>query len=211
MPSMLSSEFKLLDAFLKAPSSELYGRQIERLTKTSHERTLAYLGKLVNDKALFREQKGRQVFYRLNKQSEMAQKALSVAELSNKIDFIRKNERGYAIQRLVSEIVQAAGAEIYFVILFGSVARNQAQAASDIDLLFVLIQNGKTRAKIDGFVRRMVIATGDRFSFHSVTLAELEKQWLKGPVYKNIWDERILLFGEENFWKFVLRVGEPHG
>lgn len=209
---MLNPEFRLLKAFLKAPSKELYGRQIDRLTGISHERAVTYENRLVNDyKALIREKKGRQVFYRLNKQSEIAQKALSVAEMERKMEFLSKNKRGAAIQSLVSEMVGAAGAGIYFVALFGSMARNQAREASDIDLLFVLLEEKETKARLDGFVRRMVIATSERLSFHPITLAELEKQWHKEPVYQNIWDERIVLFGEHNFWQFVLKNGEPHG
>jgi predicted nucleotidyltransferase len=208
---MLNPEFKLLNAFLQNPSKELYGRQIERLTETNHERALVYLGKLVTAKVLIKEKKGKQMFYRLNKPNEIVLKALSMAELERKIEFIKKNERGIAIQHLVSELVEATGVGIYFVVVFGSVARGQAREASDIDFLFVLLQNGKTKSKIEGFVRRMVIVTGERLSFHSITLSELERRWLKEPVYKNIWDERIVFFGEENFWKFVLRRGEPHG
>lgn len=209
---MLNSEFKLLKAFLKAPSKELYGRQIDRLTGINHERAVAYENKLVNEyKVLIREKKGRQVFYRLNKQSEIAQKALSVAELERKIEFLRKNKRGTAIQSLVSEMVEMAGAGVYFVVLFGSMARGQAREASDIDLLFVLLEEKETRSRLDGFVRRMIIATPERLSFHPITLSELEKQWHKEPIYRNIWDERIVLFGEQNFWQFVLKNGEPHG
>lgn len=208
---MLSPEFKLLKAFLQNPSKELYGRQIDRLTGVSHERAIAYENKLVNYGALIREKKGNQVFYRVNKQNEIAQKALSVAELERKIEFIRRTEDGLSLQQLVSEMVRVGGAGVYFVVLFGSKARSQAREASDIDLLFVLHRNGTAKSRIGGFIRRMIIATGDRFSFHAITLSELEKQWLKEPVYRNIWDERIVLFGEENFWHFVLKIGEPHG
>lgn len=56
---MLSPEFKLLDAFLQNPSKELYGRQIERLIRTNHERAVAYLNKLVDDYGVLgKERKG---------------------------------------------------------------------------------------------------------------------------------------------------------
>lgn len=207
---MLSPEFRLLSAFLQNPSKELYGRQIERMTKTSHERAFVYLANLTHQKVLIAEKKGRQIFYRLNKQNELVKKALALAELERKIDFLKKNECGTSIQHLVLEIINATGAGVYFVILFGSVARGQAKEASDIDLLFVLLQNGKIKSKIEESVKRMGIVTGERFSFHSITLSGLEKRWLKEPVYKNIWDERIVLLGEENFWTFVLKQGEPY-
>lgn len=208
---MLNPEFKLLNALLHNPSKELYGRQIERLTETNHERALAYLGKLVDTKALFREKKGKQVFYRLNKQNEIVQKALSLAELERKIAFIKKNDNGFVIQDLVSQVIDEFRPAVYFVLLFGSVARGHATKDSDIDLLFVLLQNGKVKSRIEKIIRKRTIITGKKFSFHSITLPELKRRWPKEPVYRNIWDERIVFFGEENFWNFVLKEGEPHG
>jgi predicted nucleotidyltransferase len=209
---MLSPEFKLLSVFLQNPSKELYGRQIERLATVSHERAVTYLNKLVNEhRALTKEKKGKQVFYRLNRHNELVLKTLSIAELERKIEFARKNEAGFVIQDLVSGITSESGSSIYFILLFGSTARGHAKEESDIDLLFVLLQNGKTKAKIEEMIKKRTVITGKRFSFHPVTLSELEKLWLKEPVYRNIWDERIVFFGEENFWKFVLKEGEPHG
>jgi len=202
----------LLSAFLQNPSKELYGRQIERLAGTSHERAVTYLNRLVTDhRALTREKKGKQVFYRLNIHNELVQKTLAIAELERKIDFVRKNEAGFVIQDLVSGITSELGASVYFILLFGSAARGHAREESDIDLLFVLLQNGKIKAKIEEIIKKRSDITGKRFSFHPVTLSELERLWLKEPVYRNIWDERIVFFGEENFWKFILKEGEPHG
>ena len=147
----------------------------------------------------------------MNKHNELTQKALSIVELERKIEFLKKNKRGAAIQNLVSEMVDVADAGVYFSILFGSMARNQAREASDIDLLFVLLDKESTRSKLENFTERMVMMTNERFSFHLVTLPELEKEWLEKSIYRNIWDERIVLSGEQNFWHFVLKNGEPHG
>ncbi|MBI5227164.1 nucleotidyltransferase domain-containing protein [Candidatus Micrarchaeota archaeon] len=208
---MLNSEFRLLNAFLQNPSKELYGREIERLTETNHERAIVYLGKLTESKVLFREKKGKQMFYRLNKQSDVVQKALSVAEMERRMAFIKKNKDGFILYDLVSQVIKEFRPAIYFVILFGSVARGHATEGSDIDVLFVLLQNGKTESGIKEIIKKKTIITGKEFSFHPVTLPELKGRWSKEPIYKNIWDERIVFFGEENFWNFVLKEGEPHG
>ncbi|MBI5046843.1 hypothetical protein HZC07_03875, partial [Candidatus Micrarchaeota archaeon] len=80
---------------------------------------------------------------------------------------------------------------------------------SDIDLLFVLLDNGKIKNNIEKTLKKQEIITGKKISFHPITLAELERDWSKEPIYNNIWDERIIFFGEENFWNFVLKKGEP--
>jgi predicted nucleotidyltransferase len=207
---MFGPEFKLLGAFLHSPSKELYARQIERMTATNHERAGVYLAELVARKALLREEKGRQAFYRLNRQNELVQKALAFAELEKKIDFVKGSKEGFIAQDLVVQIVRECRPSIYFILLFGSVARGHQREESDIDLLFVLLDNGKTKAKIGGLVKKQEMLTGKKISFHPVTIKELERLWSKEPVYKNIWDERIVFFGEENFWSFVLKEGEPH-
>ncbi len=208
---MLNSEFKLLNAFLHNPSKELYGRQIERLTETNHERALVYLSKLVESKVLFKERKGTQMFYRLNKQSDVVQKALSVAEMEKRMVFVKKNKDGFLIYDLVSRVIKEFRPAVYFVILFGSVARGHATESSDIDVLFVLLRNGKIESGIREIIKKMAGITGKEFSFHPVMLSELKGRWLKEPIYKNIWDERVVFFGEENFWNFVLKEGDPHG
>lgn len=208
--SMLDPEFKLLTAFMHGPSKELYGRQIERMAGTTHERSVTYLKSLVNAKILSREKKGNQVFYRLNRQNEIVQKALAFAELERKINFIKGNKEGFIVQDLVLKIAKEYRSSIYFILLFGSVARGHQREESDIDLLFVLLENGKTREKIGELVKTQEMLTGKKVSFHPVTIRELEKLWSKEPVYKNIWDERVVFFGEENFWNFVLKEGEPH-
>jgi len=207
---MLESEFKLLAAFLHEPSKELYGRQIERIVGTTHERTTVYLKSLVGTKMLLREKKGNQVFYRLNKRNELVQKIMAFAELEKKREFIKKNDYGYIVHAVVSEATEEFRTAIYFVLLFGSVARSQQRESSDIDLLFVLVENGKTKDSIEKIVKKHEMITGKKISYHPIILKELEKEWKKKAIYKNIWDERIVFFGEDNFWNFIMKMGEPH-
>ena len=207
---MLDPEFKLLEAFLFNPSKELYARQIERMTSTNHERAGAYLAGLVAQKALLREEKGKQVFYRLNRQNELVQKGLAFAEMERKIDFVKNNKEGFIVQDLTIQIIRECRPSIYFILLFGSVARGHQREESDIDLLFVLLENGKTKTRIEEIIKKQEMLAGKKISFHPVTMKDLERLWSKEPVYKNIWDERIVFFGEENFWSFVLKEGEPY-
>lgn len=179
---MLDPEFKLLTAFLHNPYKELYGRQIERMTKTTHERSIAYLKSLVNAKVFLREKKGNQVFYRLNRHNELVQKALAFAELENKREFIKKNDQGSIVYSLVSEVADNLRTSVYFVLLFGSVARSQQRESSDIDLLFVLVGDGKTRNEIEKIVKKHEMLTGKRISFHPINLNELEKEWRKSYI-----------------------------
>ena len=209
---MLNPEFKLLNAFLLKPSKALYAREIERLTKTNHERAGVYLDKLTKvQRALSREKRGKQVFYNLNKNSELTRKALAFAEMERRFKFVHTNKFGPMVRKIVYEIVKERQPLIYFIALFGSVARGHQTEESDIDLLFVLLDNGKTRKKIAEMLKKQEVITGKKISFHPITMRELENGWSKEPVYNNLWDERIIFYGEENFWNFILKVGEPRG
>ena len=207
---MLNPEFKLLNAFLLNPTKALYAREIDRLTKTNHERAGVYLDKLTRvRRALIREKRGKQVFYHLNKNSELARKALAFAEMERRIKFVQANEFGSLVRNIVYEVLKEHQPYIYFIALFGSVARGHQTQESDIDLLFVLLDNRKTRKKIEEILKKQEIITGKKISFHPITPEELERGWSKEPVYSNIWHERIIFFGEENFWSFVIKNGEP--
>lgn len=207
---MLDPEFRLLNAFLLNPSQALYAREIERLTRTNHERTGVYLDKLTKThKVLVREKKGKQVFYHLNKNSELARKTLAFAEMERRTKFVQTNKLGPIVRLIIYEVLKEHSAYIYFVALFGSIARSHQREGSDIDLFFVLLDNGKTKKKIGEILKKQEMLTGKKISFYPISLAELEIAWAKEPVYNNIWDERIIFYGEENFWNFVIKKGEP--
>jgi predicted nucleotidyltransferase len=207
---MLNPEFRMLEAFLKDSGKELYARQIERMTGTNHERAGVYLAELVKQNVLLREKKGKQVFYRLNKNSELALKALAFAEMEIKRKFIKTNKDRFVVYDLISQINRELRPDLYFVLLFGSVAREHQRKESDIDLLFVLSGNKKTKARLEEMIKKQEMLTGKKISFHPVTIKELGKLWKREPVYKNIWDERIVFFGEENFWSYVFKEGNPY-
>ncbi len=206
---MLSPEYKILKAYLDKPSKELYGREIERLAKTTHERTIKYLKDLVRKKVLARETRGRQVFFKVNKNSELAIKALSLAEMERKTEFMASSDLAYVIHDVVARAIKESQPYIHSVLLFGSVARKQQKKRSDIDLLFILLKNGRIKSRIESIIKQQSTITGKEIQLHTVTVAELEKRWSREPVYRNVWDERIVFFGEENFWRFVLSKGEP--
>lgn len=206
---MLSSEFKLLAAFLQSPSKELYARQIERMTKTNHERAGVYLASLVKQKVLLREKKGKQVFYSLNRRNYIIEKTMAIVELEKAHAFLKDNTEGFIAYDTITRVVKEYRTSIYFVLLFGSVARGHQRKESDIDLLFVLLENGKTKDKIEEIGKKQEIITGRKISIQAVTLDVIQRLWHKEPVYKNIWQEKIVFFGEENFWNFLLTEGEP--
>ena len=205
---MLAQKYKLLSAFLFEPSKEKYGREIERAAGFSHERAVSYLKDLVKEKVLLCERKGRQVFYRLNRKSEAVTRIMSALEYERTREFLRSNkDAAVLLYDLKNDILSSKKGEIQFLVIFGSMARGESRAMSDIDLLAVTV-SGKEPGGVRERIKRRSKIHGIDFSVHFVSLDELEKSWHKEPIYKNIWRERIVLYGESRFWEFVIEVGE---
>lgn len=98
------------------------------------------------------------------------------------------------LDRLLDEVDQLVG-----VVLFGSVARGEADRASDIDLLIV-VEEDKTSARraVQSIVRELQVTKfdGDRYSFQ--TLVEtVESARRIGERLREQFDEGITLVGSE--------------
>lgn len=205
---MLAQKYKILAPFLDAPSREKYGREIDRGVDLSHERVVTYLRELAEEKVLSLEKKGRQVFYRLNKESETVRRIMAFLEYEREQKFLTNNKTIAALlHELKKDILSTRKSEIQFILLFGSVARGQARPGSDIDLLVVSSAEKEPEDMRERIKKRSKIA-GRGVSMHFISLDDLEKFWHKEPVYKNIWRERIVLYGEDRFWEFILEKGE---
>lgn len=205
---MLAQKYRMLAPFLDAPSKERYGREIERNVDLSHERVVSYLKELVKEKVLTGEKKGRQVFYSVNKRNDAVKKIMSSLEYERKQEFLLRN-KGIAVllNELKKEMVSAQEGRAHFIVLFGSVARGEARPGSDIDLLVVSTSENEPE-EIRDIIKKREKISGRNISLHFILLNDLKRFWHKEPIYKNIWRERIVLYGEDRFWEFIIEEGE---
>lgn len=206
---MLAKEFKVIKAFLLRPFEPMYGREIERIAGITHSRAVAYLKDLIEQKVLISKRRGNQVLYSLNSNNEITLKALSIAELERKEGFFEnKMVEKSMLYRLGSNVLAKCPDAIRFTLLFGSFARGHARESSDLDVLFVVSKNKYTKRDLEEVGKQLEASTGRKISIHVVGIKEIERLWLSEPAYKGIWKDRIVLFGEEQFWRFVFRIGE---
>lgn len=206
---MLSKEFKIIKAFLFRPFEKLYGREIERQTGITHSRAVAYLKSLVEQKILVSQRRGNQVLYSINPNNELTLKALSIAELERKRNFFEdKLVEKSILYRLMANALDQCAYAIQFSLLFGSSAREHARESSDLDVLFVISGNKNTKKSLEEMGVKLEASTGRKISIHVVSMKEIEKLWLSEPAYKGIWNDRIVLYGEEQFWNFVFKMGD---
>lgn len=207
---MIQRKYFVLKAFLHSPSVEKYGREIEREIGISHEQVVRYLKAVAGEGIIFSEKKGRQIFYWLNKKNSTLPKILAFLEMERCRKFLSDN-RTYTVllHDLKSDILSEVGEVIQFILLFGSVSRGDARRNSDVDLLFVTSFNSEIKEKIEKIIEKRAKITGRSISPQVVTMSDLKESWHREPIYKNIWEERMVLYGEERFWEFVLEKGEP--
>ncbi|MFH0737570.1 MAG: nucleotidyltransferase domain-containing protein [Candidatus Micrarchaeota archaeon] len=198
----------VLKPFFFAPSKAKYIREIAKDCELSYERVQHYLKELEKIKAVESKTKGKIKEYTLNRKHELVLKIFSLLEMERRQAFYAKNPKiGINLQAIAKD-TGAAG--IRYVILFGSAARGEARKESDIDLLFVLKQKDDAFEKqLNDLAKKMEALSGRRFSMHTVSIDELKSRWKKEPVYTTLWQDHIILYGDEEFWRDVLEMGEP--
>ena len=116
---------EVLALLINDPTRPLYLREIVRLTGASPGTLQRELGTLAKSGLVLRERRGRQVYYRANSS------APAFPELRG---LVRKTMSGPAILR--SALVPLSD-RIRAAVVFGSMARGELTAGSDIDLMVV--------------------------------------------------------------------------
>jgi len=212
----------VLQPFLFTPTKPQYIREIERNATLSYERVHYYLNELEKIKAVAGRVRGNIKEYSINAKHELVLKIFSLLENERTRKFFYTNPRlGVQLTNLVSKLLVAfqgqsavppgvTRADIKFIILFGSTARGEATPESDIDVLIAVKnkdENSEPAATLVG--REMKHLIGKSFSLHVIEVEELRKNWKRQPFYSSMWLDRIVLYGDENFWRETLDLGEP--
>ena len=125
--SLLLPEYRrrILELLLLNPTEPLHGREIARRTDLPAGATTRELSKLAQAGLLTRTQRGNQQIYQANPDCPIFHELSSILLKTS------------GIAALVSEAIAPLGDEITLGFIFGSTARNQATAASDIDLMLI--------------------------------------------------------------------------
>jgi len=205
----------VLKPFFLEPSKPKYIRQIANECELSYERVQHYLRELEEIKAVKSKTKGKIKEYSINRRHELVLKIFSLLEMERRQKFYSECPRTYvALYKMLDEISKLKATksktDIKFVVLFGSAARKESRAESDIDILVAVTNKDSAFEKYMFEVTKKLYAlTGNKFSIHSVDIDEIRTRWKKEPFYSTFWPDHIVLYGDEYFWKEVLELGEP--
>lgn len=116
---------RILGLLLLHPESSYHVRELARLTGTAAGTLHKELARLAQTGLLLRENQGNQVRYQANRQCPV------YGELAS---LFRKTT---GLADVLAEALQPLAADIEVALIFGSVARGEETAESDIDLLIV--------------------------------------------------------------------------
>jgi predicted nucleotidyltransferase len=187
-----SGKLKIL-RYLYFNNDVFTGRGIAEAIGMSASATHRTLKTLHEENVITARKKGRAILYSLNRELHIIKTVLAPLfdkekkVLSDLLAYIKKTICKYK-QGLVS------------IVLFGSVARGEDTAKSDIDILIV-VENQQDKKKIDSFIDNMCITIaknyGTTLSPYIVTRAEIkDNNPKKKRLISSILQNNRLLYGE---------------
>jgi len=213
--TILATEQKLLSVFLLHPFQEQYAKQIEtnqtQPNPLSHERVLTHLKELSRQHILLESRKGKQVFYKLNPNHPALTALMGLVEQNRQRQFYQQRPKDTAfLDSMIDHSTKNLRFDLLFVVLFGSQARHQDTEESDWDFLCVVNKLSSTRKKkIEALLNNASRLRNRNSSIQIFSVKEVAKHWHSEPIYSGLFRDRVVLYGHENFWKFVLQKGEP--
>jgi predicted nucleotidyltransferase len=179
-------------AVLSATTHPLTGREVARLAPEGSQPGISKaLGRLAAEGLVDRQEAGNALLYRLNRDHLAAPAATMLADLRNAL-----------IVRLCEEIADWELQPVHASI-FGSVARGDADARSDIDLLIVRpadieADDPRWRGRLDGLSYAVKRWTGNALSTSELSEADIARLTdERPPVVDGIVADAITLVGPD--------------
>jgi len=144
--------YRVLALMLQHPAQRYHVREIARLTGTIAGTLHKELSKLSEAGVLTREKIGNQLFYQANKECLVLDELSSILGKLAQQDLIKEQKMDDVVEKHRKQILVLAKQNgVHNVRVFGSMARNEAEEESDLDLL-VDIDKGKSGLALGGFL-----------------------------------------------------------
>ncbi len=146
-------------------------RQVKKAVKLSEHTLLKYLGSLERRKMLSSRKEGNLKIYEVSLESALVKVFFSYFDVV-RVEML-EYKRGKAVKMFVEEVKSQKMP--YFVLLFGSTAKGNYTAKSDIDVIVVYDSAGKTE-KIEGIKKNILAETGLKVNSIIMGLDEFLKE-----------------------------------
>lgn len=168
------------------------GRSVEGIRKT--------ITRLVGEGVVLGEQVGRTGSYRLNREHVAAPGIIALARLADTL-----------VER-IRETIDAWGAQVMFAALFGSAARGDMRANSDIDIFVVISDDADDSSIQDRLADLMTKVrdwTGNDARILAFTEGEIVEAADAEPVLQSVADEGRTIVGDPVEFRRTIRRQRP--
>ncbi|MDP2750893.1 MAG: nucleotidyltransferase domain-containing protein [Nanoarchaeota archaeon] len=181
--------FWILEQFLGECDKEVYGRQLAKKLPMSQKAIALSLDELEKEGILTSRAEGNMKYFRLNTKNTELRDILIMAELTKKVNFMRKHRTLANIFRRDERIVG----------IFGSYARGEEHKASDIDLFII---GGKSGDDYSRKAKSFDLDVSIKYFSESEFRTLLKN---KNNLGKEMVKAHVMVFGAEKFISLVWR------
>ena len=177
---------------LASTTRRMTGREVARLAgRRTHSGALDALNRLTEQGLVQREEAGRALLYTLNRDHLAAPAVETLANM--RVELLRR----------IRATLEGWGTPPRHASMFGSAARGDGDAASDIDLFMVRrddvnVENEEWEAQLDNLAAEVRRWTGNRATISQAGETELSRmQRAKRPILDELRKDAITLFGTD--------------
>lgn len=205
-------KLKILETLYKELPEELHIREVERRTGLNYERVNKYLNDLEQLGVLKSRRRGRLNLYQIDTSNPYTLQFLSIVEIKKQRSFSSKNPLIWnMLSKFTNEIKKELDGKILSIVLFGSVARGKYARDSDVDILVITPDLSiEEKTQLESIVAKISSKLSARYGFElvplNVTLPDFKEGFGARDFYRDLWEDRILLYGETKFVEVVCDV-----
>jgi len=201
---------------LKTMSKDLgkwyYTRELAKVSKVSLGIVSSEFRELAKEGLVLQKTEGQEKYYKLNLANSRTRKLCELFEIDRREGFYKENRRLAWVLEDFTERVSDFAPEVQSVILFGSAARGQVTARSDIDVL-VLAPNSEEKEfkSLMDSVDRLANEVSGRYPLRLVPVVVMIKDFEQSirdrkRFAADVLKDGIVLFGQERYYYLLSKV-----
>ena len=201
---------------LKTMSKDLnrwyYTRELAKLSQVSVGTVSSEFSKLVGEGLVEQKTEGQEKYYKLNLTNPRTGKLCELFETDRKEKLYKENRRLAWILEDFTKKVSEFALEAQTIILFGSVAREEATPRSDIDILVLVPNSVETQFKKSmNDIDRLANEVSGRHPAKLVPVVMTVKDFEESIKEKkrlaaDVLKDGIVIYGQEKYYQLLSRV-----
>jgi len=197
---------------IKDLSKWYYTRELAKVSKVSLGIVSSEFRKLAKEGLVLQKTEGQEKYYKLNLANSRTRKLCELFEIERKEGFYKENRRLAWVLEDFTKRVSDFAPEVQSIILFGSAARSQVTARSDIDVL-VLAPNSEEKEfkSLMDSVDKLANEVSGRYPSRLVPVVMMTKDFEQGirdrkRFTADVLKDGIVLFGQERYYHLLSKV-----